>query len=263
MILSRKYKYVFVEVPQTGCTAVSRELCQNYAGEDILYKHATYNEFLRKASREEKKYFVFGGVRNPLEIHVSQYFKYKNNHKGNFTNPEKLVSNGGFITAADSEKFKAIHNQGIDFPTYFQRYFTSIYNNYYMLLYSKFDFIIRFENLTEDFAKALRKIGIDPIRPLPTVNKTNKEGMKKPDIWSFYTHEMRDQVIKTHGPFMKKWGYTFPEGWGQVSIPRGSNLRFHSMDFGVNVLANHFNINPHSNNTFLHKLRNMLRRIWG
>jgi len=263
MVISRKFKYLFIEIPQTGCTAVSDELRRNYDGEDILYKHATYNEFLKIASKEEKNYFVFAGVRNPLEMHVSQFFKYKTNHHGYFTNPDKLAANGGFITTADLEKFKIIHDQGIDFPAYFQRYFTSIYNNYYMLLYNKFEFILRFENLTEDFAKALQKIGIDPIRSLPLENKTNKEGMEKPDIWSFYTPEMRDQVIKTHGPFMKKWGYTFPEGWGPVSIPRGSNLRFYSMDLGVNVLANYFNISPHSNNAFLHKLRNMLRRIWG
>lgn len=262
MIISRKYKYVFVEIPQTGCTAVSWELRQNYAGEDILYKHATYNEFLKIASSEEKNYFVFAGVRNPLEIHVSHYFKIKNNHKGNFTNPDKLEANGGFITAIDSEKFELIHNQGMSFPNYFQRYFTSVYNNFYMLLYDKFDFIIRFENLSEDFSTALKKIGLEPIRPLPLVNKTNKGAMEKQDFWSYYTPEVHDQVIRTHGPFMKKWGYTFPESWGDISIPQMSTLRFYSMDLGANVLAKYLNISPHSENVFLHQFRNMLRWIW-
>lgn len=263
MVISQKYKYVFVEIPQTGCTAVSRELCENYAGKNILYKHATYNEFLKIATPEEQRYFVFAGVRNPLEIYVSQYFKYKTNHKGNFTNPKQLVANGGFVTDIDLEKFRQIHDKGIDFPAYFQRFIRAVYNNYYMLLNEKFDFIIRFESLTEDFANALQKIGINPIRPLPHVNKTNKEGMEKPSFWSYYIPEIREQVVKTHGPFMKKWGYEFPEAWGQVSIPQVSMLRFYSMDLLANGLARHFSVSPHSQHTSLHALRSMLRKVWG
>ena len=73
MIISHKYKYLFVELPLTASTAVSKELRENYDGESILYKHATYHEFLKIASPEEKKYFVFSGMCNPLdmELHLS------------------------------------------------------------------------------------------------------------------------------------------------------------------------------------------------
>ena len=75
MIISHQHKYLFVELPRTGTTAVSRELRLMYAGTRILRKHSSYQEFLRKASDEEKKYFVFTCIRNPLDDAVSHYFK--------------------------------------------------------------------------------------------------------------------------------------------------------------------------------------------
>ena len=36
MIISHEHKYVFVEFPRTGTTAISKELCLNYFGKRIL-----------------------------------------------------------------------------------------------------------------------------------------------------------------------------------------------------------------------------------
>ncbi len=57
MIISHKHKYLFVELPRTGSTAIYEELCQHYDGTQILFRHATYDDFLKVASEEEKKYF--------------------------------------------------------------------------------------------------------------------------------------------------------------------------------------------------------------
>jgi hypothetical protein len=65
MIISHRHRYVFVEVPRTGSTAVSAELRENYDGHEILRKHASYRDFLRVASEEERGYFTFSAVRNP------------------------------------------------------------------------------------------------------------------------------------------------------------------------------------------------------
>ena len=59
MIISHVHRYLFVELPHTGSSAVSRELREHYAGTQILYKHARYAEFLRSCSAEERDYFVF------------------------------------------------------------------------------------------------------------------------------------------------------------------------------------------------------------
>src|SRR5262245_27774439 len=80
MVISHKHRYLFVEIPNTGSTAISAELRRHYDGEPVLHKHATYGEFLRLASRDQRTYFVFGTVRNPLDLAVTEYFKLKTNH---------------------------------------------------------------------------------------------------------------------------------------------------------------------------------------
>ena len=59
MIISHRHRYVFVELPRTGSSAVRRELRELYDGVPILHKHSTYDEFRRQASEDERGYFVF------------------------------------------------------------------------------------------------------------------------------------------------------------------------------------------------------------
>lgn len=260
MIISSKHKYIFVEAPLTGCSAISSELRLNYDGESILYKHATYNEFLKVATDEEKKYFAFVGVRNPLDINVSQYFKYKSNHKNNYSNPDRLIKNGGFVTEDAVKKYLFIKNENADFATYFEKFYDySIYNNYY-LLPDNFDFVIRFEDIPENFNKAIQLIGLQPVRPLPRVNKT---ALKESSFWSYYTPELYGKVVYKCGPFMKKWGYTFPDEWGDPRIPFSSRLKFSMSGFLANALVRYLPLSFYSNDSFLRKAREKLRKILG
>lgn len=54
MIISHEHRYVFVEVPRTGSSAINRELRERYGGVRILTKPATYEEFARQASDDER-----------------------------------------------------------------------------------------------------------------------------------------------------------------------------------------------------------------
>ncbi len=58
MVISDKYKYVFVELPRTGTTAISKELVELYGGKKILWKHAPLNKFLKHATKEQKSYYT-------------------------------------------------------------------------------------------------------------------------------------------------------------------------------------------------------------
>ena len=71
----------------TGSSAIAKELCLNYQGEKYkkLRKHALYSSFLKVASDEEKNFFVFTSIRNPLDKLVSIYIKIKNNHRDRYT----------------------------------------------------------------------------------------------------------------------------------------------------------------------------------
>lgn len=228
MIVSHKYKYVFVQLPHTGSTAISKELRENYDGVRVLRKHAYYHEFLRIASPEERTFFVFSGMRNPLDEAVSNYFKVKTNHKGMYTNPKKWRRNGGIVTDATLRKYNFVQDTDADFPTFFRKFYRIPYNNWSALSHKRFDFIIRFENLQEDFAQVLKLLGIKQKRPLPVVNKT---GRKRDDFLLYYTPEIYDQARRVFGPFMKEWGYELPPEWGGSSVPWSSQAQFHILAF--------------------------------
>jgi len=215
MIISHKNKYLFLEIPQTASVAISHELCNHYAGEKILEKHSFYSDFLKIATPEEKNYFVFAGIRNPLDDIVTWYYKLKTNYAQEFTDPSKRKKIKLIRKLIGTRMFEEIHHQNMDFRTFFMKYYKIPYNNFSSLIPDRYDYLIRFENLQADFARVLQMLGLEPIRPLPVKNPT-KERSK--DFWSYYCDEMIPRAKRVFGPFMKQWGYEFPPEWGDYSL---------------------------------------------
>lgn len=215
MIISSKHRYIFIQLPHTASSSIAKELIQNYDGQKILDKHSAYHEFKKIASADEKKYFIFSCIRNPLDVVVTRYFKYKTNHRQEFTNPKAWKMNGGWVPDYQLRRFRYVQ-ENTDFSVYFNKYYKFTYDNWSSLDHKKFDFVIRFEHLQKDFIQVLHKIGIEPLRPLPLVNKTSD---KEKDPFSYFTPETQMQAKAIFGPFMKKWGYDFPVEWGDSSVP--------------------------------------------
>jgi hypothetical protein len=207
MVISHKYRYLFIEVYRTGSTAISSELCELYDGHKILSKHSRYHEFLKVATEEEKKYFVFSGIRNPMDMVVSGYVKMKNDHKGRYTNPKEWRRNGGTISDKNLKLYQTVKD--LTFEEYFNKYFKFPYDNWSNVAHDRFDFILRFENIQNDFSELLRRLNIEQKRVLPIRNKTEQ----KESFINYYTPAIREKAIFIFGPFMRKWGYSFPEGW--------------------------------------------------
>jgi hypothetical protein len=215
MIISHTHRYLYVEVPQTGSVAISQELCEYYDGQSILEKHSFYSDFLKTASQEEKNYFVFAGVRNPLDDVVTWYFKLKTNYGEEFTDPGRRKQIRVIRKLIGTRMFDDIHSQGMDFETFFLKYYTIPYNNYASLIAERYDYLIRFEHLQEDFARLLQRLGLEAKRPLPVRNATRE---RKRDFWSYYTPAMIPRAKRVFGPFMKQWGYAFPPEWGEYRL---------------------------------------------
>jgi hypothetical protein len=221
MIISHKYKYLFVETPQTGSTAISKELREHYDGHNILRKHSYYFEFERIANSVEKNYFVFAGVRNPLDETVSTYFKYFNDHRSHYTDSNKLLTKGSFVTKNMIKKYNFAQKKEKTFQDYVEKFYNRIYTNSVDINSEYCDYIIRFENLSEGFSEVLKKLNILQVRPLPQINKTDHKDQKTYE--QYYTRDMRDHVTKVFGPFMKKWDYAFPDDWS-VKKPSSKDL---------------------------------------
>lgn len=216
MIISYKYKYLFVELPLTGTSAISRELCLHYKGVPILHKHATYKEFLDSKHNRNIKLFVFSSIRHPADEAVSQYFKHKNAKEG--SGPLALKNkklSGRFFYNLRKKKVSFINEKNADFSTFFLKFYKVPYNNWACISHQQFDFILRFEGLENDFIKVLKLIGIEPIRPLPKHHKTPE---RRKSYSLYYSSKATTRAKKVFGPFLKEWEYCFPEEWGCTSI---------------------------------------------
>ncbi|MCB0170640.1 MAG: sulfotransferase family 2 domain-containing protein [Anaerolineae bacterium] len=214
MVISHEHKYLFVELPLTGSTAVREELCAYYDGVPILTKHSSYSTFVRNASSDEKEYFVFSCIRNPLDTVVSHYFKLRTNH-WKFDSQKRInkrnILNRVLYRFGHLRQFRFIQDNQADFPTFFLKFYTLPYDNWSSLDHQNFDVVIRFERLSGDFAKVIELIGLEQQRSLPVKNKTSD---KASNFWSYYdTPTVRKRAKSVFMPFMNKWGYNFPADW--------------------------------------------------
>lgn len=209
LVISHTHRYLFVELPYSASTAIASELCENYAGVRILYKHAKYVEFERNASAQEKAYFVFSCIRNPLDEAVSHYLRYMTDHDCMFTDPEKRVRYG--ITNAELSTFRWIRDEQPVFSKFLRRAYRIPYDNWSALSHRQFSFIIRFENLQGDFDRVLERLGLTVVRPLPRRNATET---KNEEYLTYYTPDVVPYAKRIFGHFMREWGYVFPPEWG-------------------------------------------------
>jgi len=223
MIISHKYKFLFIGLPFSASSAISKELHLEYGGESYLRKHSLYHEFESVATKSELNYFVFAVLRNPMEIAVTVYEKMKVNAKGNFTNTELFSENGGHITKQHRKRFNYIKDNDSSFQQYFNKFHQKTYDNLSSLTIDNCDFIIKYENIEEDYLLALKKAGVSNPKILPVENKT--EGKQK-DILEYYTNDIKKTSISVFGPFFEKYNYSFPEEWGEVKIPLKSKFQF-------------------------------------
>jgi len=232
MVISDKYKYLFIEMYNTGSTSISNELCEFYDGRRILRKHSRYHEFLKTATEEQKKYFVFSGIRNPMDTVITVYSKFANNHKGKYTDPQQWRKNGGYVKDKRLQLFSDIKNAQLTFQEYFLKYYKVPYDRWSRLDHEKFNYIIRYENIQNDFRTVLQKLNIEPVRDLPTLNKT--EG--KQDYTNYYTPEIQKRAVFVFGPFMDKWGYSFPDDWNVKRTPLSSTILFSLLGIRRNLI---------------------------
>ena len=221
MIISHTHRYVFVEMPRTGSRAVATELINYYDGQEILRRHATYSDFERHATDTEKTYFSFSAVRNPLDVAVTRYAHLLANAKGRFTTQNEISLRNSMSSRIERRIYRWIKRRDASFEEFLLRWYVLPYDTWTSLDHRRLDFVMRSESLTSDFALALEKMGIDAARPLPVVNATPG---KASDFEAYFTPRARRRAAWVFGPYMREWGYRFPESWGAVKVPAWSRV---------------------------------------
>ena len=242
MIISREHRFVFVEAPFTGSTAISKELLEQYGCEEILHKHAHLREFLNQATPEERRYSVAIGVRNPLDQVVTFHAKLKSNHKGAFDDPARFEENGGWVSSVNREQFQFVTNSDGDFGAFLKRYHLNrgVRVSQYLWGRSCYDHLRRFEQLDESFHAFLGAVGLEPKRALPVTNPTAGRGR---EFYSAYPKELRRGVRFVLGPLVAGWGYDCPADWGG-GTPLSSRVAYGFKNFAGRVSTQVFHLTP-------------------
>jgi hypothetical protein len=205
MVISHKHRYVFVQTMKTASTAIATELCENYAGEMILHKHASYAEYLAQANPDKKRYFSFAGVRNPLDVAVSRYELRKS-------------ESGQQRDLKHRAQSEFAHRPGVGFCEFFVEFMinremdiATVPLDWHSKTFQSIDYIYQYENLQEEFSTILERAGIAQERLLPTLNDTKK----KVQYLQYYDEATLRLAYSHCSDYLRKWGYHIPQGLSQ------------------------------------------------
>ncbi|PIW37308.1 MAG: hypothetical protein COW24_00825 [Candidatus Kerfeldbacteria bacterium CG15_BIG_FIL_POST_REV_8_21_14_020_45_12] len=244
MIISHKFKFIFLKPRKVADTSVQVALAKHCGADDIITPttaftkgvdvdayddHARnfngYFNHLRPSRVRQKvgqsawdSYFKFSIVRNPWDMVVSRYFW---NQKAPVVrkSPKQILAElrrdplnidkyGKLFFAIDrSLRGKNLAPEA-DFATFVKKLPHNISNTKYYFDWRGNpinDFVIRYEKLNEDYEQLCKKIGV-PFEPLPQL-KTKTRGAR--DYRELYTPELRDHIGKLFAKEIAFFGYTF------------------------------------------------------
>ena len=218
MLISHKYKFLFVHIAKTGGTSV-RATLERYRWRDPLYlpqfvcsriSHLTGHRIGAKIPRHAKVIcayemlprevfdglFKFAFVRNPWDLQVSSFHHIRRER------PHYL---------AGHDDFESFLRYKLDPARPYQFHVdTSIelQSDYLVDLHGKVlvDFIGRYENLADDFREVCRRIGV----PAPALTH-KRQAKDRAGYQTYYTEETRALVAEHFAPDIEMFGYRFEE----------------------------------------------------
>lgn len=193
MIISEKWKYIFIGLPFCASSAISKELVEEYDGRAILGKHSNITDLI-SLGFDVSEYFIFAVYRDPLDMKFTQYTKITNNSHEAYTNPEYFVENGGWVTKKARKLYKHVQSKNLDFESFIKFSHKLPFDSVYSLNKKHLDYIVDFKDINNSFKECLRKIGISPKRDLPSFNATKKKNKNK-------THVNEALVTRIFEPF--------------------------------------------------------------
>lgn len=211
-MINHEHKFIFIHIPKCGGTSVESIFdphahINNVSGEHngiTWRKHMTFKTHELLFS-DLNDYFKFSVVRNPWDMTVSMYnYMWHSNNswpnewrsKLNSQDKSKSFKNwvtSPFFTSPTIRSADILLDGGKD----------GEFSDWLMGLNCSLDFIMRFENLQNDFDIVCDKIKI-PRQQLPHHNKT-----KHKHYTEYYDDETREIVAKKYARDIEYFGYNF------------------------------------------------------
>jgi DNA-binding MarR family transcriptional regulator len=210
MIVSREAKYIFIHIPRTGGTSISKCL----SGTSTRSAHGM--NFFKEYN--QAGYFVFCFVRNPFDRIVSAFLHAQNMSAGNSAIRRFLQANAGISFSDFVVEF--LSAELVEGESHFRP-------QTFWLREANPDFVGRFERLATDFDAIAGRLALKA--PLERRNDTNRRA----DFRDYYSGPAIDKVARLYAEDIDLLKYRFdvdepagPPGWdaGRVQTPTETTL---------------------------------------
>ena len=222
MIISHRHRFIFVQVPQTGCTAIGSYLLDNVDCESVISKHTTIETAYHQLDHDVRSYAVVASVRNPIDQVMSSFYKLKSDHHGEL---EAAADDGGAsIKANRMERLEWAADPAHGFDDYVLTFLRKPYAPIWLGSMRRADQLLRFESLADDFDRARAALGCPDGPPLAYANRTSRP---RDDLQiDAVSGPARAQLLRMCGPFMREWGYSEPDGWPAPDAHPATSLAY-------------------------------------
>ncbi|MGC1273666.1 MAG: sulfotransferase family 2 domain-containing protein [Planctomycetaceae bacterium] len=206
-MLSRQKDFLFIHIPKTGGNSI-QSILQKYSEDQITIekpyqdgverfqvrspdlptrKHSPLRDYRKLLGSERiRSLFKFAVVRSPWDRLVSSYFSP---HRGN--------------TEWNRDEFVALVNESPSMVSFLDSRNLPSLVNPFLRPRVDVDFVIRFENLQEDFDRVCDRLGI-PREQLPHRNQSSRKPYQE-----YYDGELRELVGKHYADDVWAFGYEF------------------------------------------------------
>lgn len=177
MIISDVNKYIFIGLPFSASSAISRELVTFYEGKSILSKHANIPDFIEAFGKDKnlKDYLVFCVYRDPIDISITYFNKLKSDPYNVLTDTNSFEENGGWVNKRQRKFHQLIKKNNYSFQEFLKKYYLFPYDSCYSMNRKFINDEINFNNLQYDFSRILNRMNIKKVRDIPIFNKTENK----------------------------------------------------------------------------------------
>jgi sulfotransferase famil protein len=202
-MISLRKRFLFVHIPKTAGNSIQSVL-RDYSEDELvalrkeqdgierfglrnpkykIKKHSTLSEYHHALGDEQfRNLYKFTCVRNPWDRMVSYYFTPTQNTE-----------------TWNRKKFRGIISKAVSVAEYLRL------DEGEQDPFANVDYIMRFENLADDFLAVSSKLGISPVK-LPRYNRSSREHYSK-----YYDDELRELVRNRFTAEIERFGYAFEE----------------------------------------------------
>ena len=204
-MISHTHKFIFIHIPKTAGTTIDIFFNGSMQRHSCL---KDYEYFLPK--KQFDQYFKFTTVRNPFDLLVSSYAMVIERIQQK--NSGALKTFGHNVFSFEEYLKDKIHNYTVGTEPFISTNFSYSMFNQNQINWIKdsqgrinIDYVMKFENLQQDFNIVCDKIGI-PHQQLPHTNKTNHKHYTE-----YYDEETREIVAQKYARDIEYFGYKFGE----------------------------------------------------